>query len=53
MEALSAAIYLCELALVGIVLFHVIAWIPMPTWARMVAQTLLVLVFVIQAIAAI
>lgn len=52
MEVLSLAIYLCELALVGLVLFHVIGWIPMSDLMRRIAQTLLVLVFVFQAISA-
>lgn len=53
MDVLSLALFLSELALVGLVLYFVIAAIPMPDWARMVCQALLVLIFVLAAVQAV
>lgn len=49
MDVLSLAIFLSELALVGLVLYFVIGMIAMPDWARGVCQALLILIFVLAA----
>lgn len=52
MDVLSLAEFLSQLALVGIFLYFVIAAVPMPDWARITCQMLLVLLFVLAAIQA-
>lgn len=50
MDVLSLSIYLAELALVGLVLYYVIAMITtMPPWAIQVCQVLLILIYILAA----
>jgi hypothetical protein len=43
MDALALLIYAAEWGLFGLILYFVIAMIPMPEWAKRVAQALLIL----------
>lgn len=52
MDALALLIYAAEWGLIGIILFFLIAWIPMPEWATRVAQSLLILIGVLAMLSA-
>ena len=52
MDALALLIYAAEWGLFGLILFFVIAWIPMPPWATRTAQVLLVAIGVLAMISA-
>ena len=54
MEIISLTIYLAELALVGIILWFVVEWLPpMPDRVKRACQLLIVLIFALAAIRAI
>ena len=50
-NVIALAIYYAQLALVGIILFFVIGMIAMPENAKKICQALLVLIFLLAAIA--
>lgn len=50
MNSLPVLMHLAYLGLVGLVVFFVIAWIPMPDWARRICQVLLVLILALDAV---
>jgi hypothetical protein len=53
MDVISLVIYLGELALAGILLWYVIAWLPsMPERIKLVCQALVALIFLLAAIGA-